>query len=350
MKILYIGWVNSKNIGDELMLGCFKKLAKKKFGEECVVHGIMCNEKFNSFEEYDVICLGGGSILMYGFVDVLYRALEKGKKVMIWGSGYDSMDEFKEIDRVMHRKFAYIYSDLTEEKLEILGEKACFFGVRGEITWKILERSNVNMNNIILSGDPGFLLEGDGKENPFGFNKKNNFVGINVGTSMNKIYGENEEKIFEELSKVTNELTKSGYNIYLYSMWPNDTEIISKFYKRLNEPNKVICDLKNRKGEELVDIIKHCIFTINFKLHGNIISAVSGTPFICLGYRLKCYDFVKSIDCENLIVSTGSHKFYRDVKRIINNIEKNNEIISGKILRKINSYKKILEKSLDSLI
>ncbi|MGG5460995.1 hypothetical protein [Clostridium sp. B9] len=60
MKILYIGWVGSKNIGDELMLDCFKNLAKEKFGMGCVVHGIMCGENFNDFDKYDVVCLGGG--------------------------------------------------------------------------------------------------------------------------------------------------------------------------------------------------------------------------------------------------------------------------------------------------
>ncbi|MGG5460996.1 polysaccharide pyruvyl transferase family protein [Clostridium sp. B9] len=287
---------------------------------------------------------------MHGFVNVLHRALKSGKKVMVWGSAYDSLDEFKSIDGLMNRKYVYIYPDLTEEKLYELSKKASFFGVRGPITYKILERSNIDMSKVILSGDPGFLLKGKGKENPFGFKKKNKFVGINVGTSMNRIYGGDEERIFNELSKIANELIDSGYSIYLYSMWPKDTESILKFYKSLDKPHKVICDLENRKGEDLVDIIRECTFTINFKLHSNIISAVAGVPFVCLGYRLKCYDFAKSIECENLVVSTGSTKFYREVKRVIANIERNNEVISGKIIRKISSYKKILDKSLDNLI
>lgn len=350
MKILYIGWIGCNNVGDELMFSCFKKLAKEKLGEETIIKGILCNEKYDSFEGYDIVCLGGGSILIEGFIDVIFRALEKGKKIIVWGTGYDSLDEISYIFDLLKRNFVYLYPDLTEEKINLISKKAMFFGVRGPITYRILEKSNVYMSNVLLSGDPGFLIEGSGKENKFKFNKNDNVVGINIGTSMNAIYGRDEEKILNSFIKISNYLIELGYKIYLYSVWPKDNDIILNLYNKIESPKNVICDIDKKSGEELFDVIKNCVFTINFKLHGNILSATAGVPFICLGYRLKCFDFVESIDCEDLIIKTDSNDIYEELKTKVSYIELNKDYICKKMKRKINTYKSILYKTFERFL
>ena len=350
MKILYIGWVGYKNIGDELMLENFKKLAKEKLGSDCIIKATMCSENFDNFNGYDVVCLGGGSILSEGFINVIYRALEQDKKIIIWGSGYDDIFEEEFCQMISKSEFAYIYSDLIEEKLDEIAKKANFFGVRGPITHRILKKSNLDISNIILSGDPGLLLEEEKFNNPYTFKKEDKYVGINVGTMFNKVYGGNEERVFEALLRVANDLISSGYKIYLYSMWPNDLDRILYFYNSIEETKNVILDMENRKGHELLTIIKNCVFTINFKLHANVISAAASVPFVCLGYRLKCYDFVKSLNQERLLVSTGSENIYEDVSRKIKYLKSNGEKVEKELENKVNIYKEKLRKSLDNLI
>lgn len=346
MNILYLGWVGANNIGDELMLDNFRRLAKVKYGEDCTVTGLFCPEEYNDFEKYDLVCLGGGSILLEGFIAVLYRALEQGKKVMVWGSGYDDLLGSEFIERLEKSYISpYIYSDLTEEKLNEIAKKADFFGVRGPLTYKILEKSNIDMTKVIISGDPGFLLESaDLKEKGtnLNFTKEDKVVGVNMGTSYNNIYGGREDLLQEELVQVCKNLLKNGYKIYLYAMWPTDLDLVLSLYKKLPESENIILDIYIHSGDELVGIMENCVFTINFKLHGNIASAMARVPFICLGYRLKAYDFVKSIECEELNIPTDTKNIVDEIEKCIALIEKNEDEIVKKIDRNILKYKELI--------
>lgn len=41
---------------------------------------------------YDTVVIGGGSLLVPGYVDVAYRAVQQKKQLLIWGSGYDTQE------------------------------------------------------------------------------------------------------------------------------------------------------------------------------------------------------------------------------------------------------------------
>ena len=163
-----------------------------------------------------------------------------------------------------------------------------------------------------------------------------------MGTSYNRIYGGREDLVEEELIKVCKNLLKNGYRLYLYAMWPTDLDFVLKLYKKLPKSKDVILDIFIHSGEELVSIMKNCIFTINLKLHGNVASAVARVPFICLGYRLKAYDLVKSIECEELNIPTNSPNIAEDIEKCIIFIEKNKDEIIEKIDRNIKKYTDII--------
>lgn len=350
MKILYLGWVGADNIGDQLMFDNFKKLCSDKYGEECTVTPLFCGEEYDDFDNYDLVCLGGGSILLEGFIGVLYRAVKAGKKVMVWGAGYDDLLGKEFIERIETSYISpYIYSDLTEVKLNEIAKKTDFFGVRGPLTYKILEKSNIDMTNVVISGDPGFLLEGTQlyeKGTNLNFSKKDKVVGINMGTSYNRIYGGREDIVSEALIKVCGNLLRKGYKLYIYSMWPTDLDYALDIYKRLPESENVILDIVIHSGEELVSIMENCVLTINLKLHGNIASAIAKVPFVCLGYRLKAYDLLKSIDCEELNVPTDTENLEDEIEKCIDYIQNNEEILLKKIEENIARYITVLKKSI----
>lgn len=351
MRILYLGWVGANNVGDELMLENFKALAYKKFGPKCRVTGIFPSEAYNNFAIYDMVVLGGGSVLLEGFINIMYRALEQGKRIMIWGTGYDELLGEKFINRIENSYISpYIYSDATEVKLNEIAKKADFFGVRGPLTYKILEKSNVDMSKVFISGDVGFLLEGEELDmagTNLDFTKEDKVVAVNVGTSNNRIYGQREDVVIESVTRACNKLIKQGYKIYLYSVWTRDLDYSLQVYQRLEPSSEVILDLVIHSGSELVTIMQNCIFSINFKLHGNVISAVAGTPFICLGYRLKAYDLLKSIDCEDLNISTDKENLEEEILNKVLYIQENSEAIIEKMANNIEKYKQIQLKTFD---
>lgn len=349
MKILYLGWIGANNLGDDLMFNIFKEYIAKEKGDDYSIDGLFPNPNYNNFNNYDLVCLGGGSILLKGFINVLYNAIKAGKKVIIWGSAFDSDLSLEYIDRIENSSLPiYIYSDTTEFQLNEISKKALFFGVRGSLTYNILKNSYVDMNNIVISGDPGFLLE-ESDESKAKFEKDDNVVGINFGTSNNYIYGKNENYVEEELVKICNTLLDEGYKLYLFALWDRDLDFISHLYSQLNKHENVILDLDIHDAKDFVSIIKNCVFTINLKLHANVISAVANVPFISLGYRVKSYELLKSLDLENLNIFTNEKKLEEKILNKIEFINKNSDSIKKTLIKKINEYKEIHYKLLSKI-
>ena len=91
-------------------------------------------------------------------------------------------------------RYLPIYSDEIEEKLNNIENNTEFFWVRGPLTYKILQKSNINMDKIIISDDSGFLLEPSSADSitpNLKFSLKDKYIGINFSTSFNNIYGKN---------------------------------------------------------------------------------------------------------------------------------------------------------------
>lgn len=347
MKALYLGWLGAHNVGDDIMFENFKRVINEQSNEEWEVTPLFPSEEENNFAKYDLVCIGGGSILLEGYIGVLYRALEQGKKVMVWGAGYDDLMGEDFISRIEKSNIPpYIYSDACEEKLNHLAKKVVFWGVRGPLTYRILEKSNIDINKVVISGDPGLLLKKDvlqEKGTNLNFIKADRVVAINFGTSFNKIYGGKEELVEEALIGTCKKLLNDGYKIYLYPMCPADLDSILSMYKKLSKTDNIILDIVVHSGGELASILSNCVFSINFKLHGNVISAVAKIPFICLGYRLKAYDFMKSIECEELNIPTDAQNMQQEIEKRIEIIQRNEKQIIEKIEKNINKYIKILE-------
>jgi len=60
--------------------------------------------------------------------------------------------------------------------------------------------------------------------------------------------------------------------------------------------------LRDRHG--VMNMLQHCTFTINLKLHANYLSLGAGVPFVALGYRFKVFDFFKSLELDDFIIAT----------------------------------------------
>lgn len=205
------------------------------------------------------------------------------------------------------------------------------------------------MDKIIISGDSGFLLEpssADSIPSNLKFSLKDKYIGVNFGTSFNNIYGKNESKILNDMIVVCKALINQGYKLYLYSMWHKDLDSLTKLYKCINMKEKVKLDLNIRDAKVTAAILKNCLFTINLKLHANIISAVSNTPFICLGYRLKPHDLMQSINCSDLIITTDNKNLISNIMSKVTYITNNQSQIKQTLTSSIAKYKSILKQSL----
>ena len=305
---------------------------------------IICKdvEKVKVSKEYDVVVLGGGSLLSIKRIDFIYEQMNLGSRIFIWGSGCDYFDKESLKALTENNKLIKVYPDNINKIIYNISNKCEFFGVRGPLTYNALQNCTNNFNKIIISGDVGFLLKEKNLNNDIpikGINDDSKIVAVNWGTSKNNIYGQNEKNIEDNLVKICKYLLNNNYIVYLYKMRTKDTDSILQLYKRVGPHRNLILDTNLYSGGELLSILKKCFFSINFKLHGNVISATANTPFICLGYRSKCFDFVQSIGCDKLIVSTDELNIYSEVICRTEYIVNNYDEIKTTMQNHINDYR-----------
>ncbi|MGL4911645.1 MAG: polysaccharide pyruvyl transferase family protein [Romboutsia sp.] len=346
-KVFYIGDIEYKSLDNELRFECFKKVFYK-YLDSSKYSLVYSNPDINLYDikDYHTIVLGGGSILVDDYLDIIYNGIQSNKNIIIWGSGCDLPS--KEFINVLENSNdpPYFYSYSSEEKLQELSKYCGYIGVSGPLTYKLLNKSFIDTSNILISGDPGFLLSEKkiNKNNPiFNFSDREKIIAVNWGTCTNEMYGQNESHIEDILSKTCNILIDRGYKIYIYSIDKNDISSCQSLYKKINNKDSVILDTNIYYSGEILSILKKSYISINLKLHANIISSVANIPFICLGYSFKCVDFVKSIGCEELLLFTDEISSHQDFIDQINYINNNYNSIINIINNKIESYNFILE-------
>lgn len=344
-RILYIGWIGFNNLGDELLWNLFKDTCGKYFTKDQIditpsVPGI----DLKKIESYDTVILGGGSLLLPGYLEILQDAIRKGKSVIIWGSGLDWIEK-RNLDLLAENKLDSMEQNFKQKDIEVLDEvieKALFVGVRGPLTKKAIEImiGHEKAKKVEIIGDPGLLLQ----EPAVGIVKEN-LIGINWGTTFNRLYGGNEKLVEKQLVEAAKKLIQQGYKILLYTVWPTDTPYCERLYKAINDPANVVLDKKLYKEQELMKVLSKCKATINFKLHANYLSLTAKTPAIALGYRFKVFDNAALLGFQHLVISTDSTQITQEILNCIEAIEKN----GTKIIREYQSTKKKYTPLLESI-
>lgn len=342
-KILYIGWLGFNNLGDELMWEMFRDLSGKYLDpSEYQVIPSLPGVNLKDTSPYDVVVLGGGSLLIPGYIDILHQAVKNRKKTMIWGSGHDRLE------KVHVNNQGKIVSDLVQSKnnqsvmLTEIMQDVAFCGIRGPLTYQYLEQIHVPMDKVRISGDPGYLLSLPHSEHKGGQSRAP-IIGINWGTAYNKIYGQNEMLVEDALVRAAHRYIGEGYKIYIYAVWGPDRTACKRLYDKIGQPDQTILDLELHNCQQLMNIVQHFTMTVNFKLHANILSAAAGVPFICLGYRFKCLDFVHSLNLSNSLIPTDSPALEEDIIKAMIHAQNHRVEIVEAIEFHQEQYKKLLE-------
>ncbi|WP_152657819.1 polysaccharide pyruvyl transferase family protein [Oceanobacillus sp. CFH 90083] len=341
--VIYIGWIGYNNLGDELMFECFKK-EFFKLGDTYKLD-LVNNEKRYldnaALQNYDLIVLGGGSILSGAaypiqpyIMETLYQALQMNKKVMIWGSGIDWVPKDYLSDRQNINVITANMTDTFHKNLNTVFHECVWSGVRGPLTKQFLQDAGVT-NEVKVSGDPAFLLPNALDTDPFSdnFSSNDKIIGVNWGTSFDNIYGRNEITLENQLAAALNQLISQGYKIYFYLMWDADSEPTKRLAAKLNDPSSYQLDNNVYTAAESIALIKHFTLTINFKLHANYLSLAAGVPFIALGYRFKIFDFVRSVGLDQLAIATDDAELERKIMDLI-------EIINSSYTELVNTMAK----------
>lgn len=87
-------------------------------------------------------------------------------------------------------------------------------------------------------------------------------------------------------------------------------------------------------------------FTINCKLHPNLLLLSSGVPCILLGYRFVVFDMADLLDMQNYVISTGTTDLKTDILKLVPEIEKNGEKIIQKYQKLQKVYNPLIRKAI----
>lgn len=326
-KILYVGWIGFNNFGDEWMWTMFQQMSNRHLNsKKYKVIPSLPGVDLKELSEYDTIVLGGGSLLIPGYVDVMHQAMRENKRIMIWGSGHDRLNRLvANHDRTFSSEPAN-HSEKYCNMIQEVVHNATYCCIRGPWTQDYLQECKVSLENVKISGDPAMLtsppeIKKDHKRS------EERWIGINWGTSYNRIYGKNEEQVENEIAFAAQRWIRQGYKVYIYIVWGPDLKSAKKLQQKIGFPEQVVLDPKVHTLESYLQFISNFDFTVNLKLHANILSAAANVPFICLGYRFKSYDFIHSMNLPNMIIPTHCSQIEADLLDTSTYILNNREFI-----------------------
>lgn len=326
-KILYLGWIGYNNFGDEWMWNMFQQMSNYYLDQDKYqIIPSFPGVDLKDISGYDAIVLGGGSLIIPGYLDIMYEATQQNKCTVIWGSGHDRLNRLITNNDKTFSPESENHSGKYRRMLQEVVHNAAYCGIRGPWTQNYLEECGVSLEHVTVSGDPAMLtpplvLEKNGE------NSQKRWIGINWGTSYNRIYGKNEEKVEDELAFAAQRWIREGFNIYIYIVWNPDLQSAQRLQQKIGLPKHIVLDTKVHTLESYLQLISKCHFTVNLKVHANILSAAANIPFICLGYRFKSYDFVYSMNLPDIIIPTNFPQIEEALLHTAAHIQNNKESI-----------------------
>lgn len=252
-KVLYLGWIGFHNLGDEWMWEMFQAMsdAHLKKEEHLVIPSIP-QVDWKNVSQYDTIVLGGGSLIIPGYVDLVYEALELGKTIVIWGSGHDRLHKWAPSPDGQLKPEPADESVLYRLKLKAVFAHSAYCGVRGPWTKDYIASLGALPKQLAISGDSAMLmnaLKPLSAQQPAGTTQaQSRTIGINWGTSYNRIYGGSEERVEDALAEAGRSLLALGYRLHLYSVWGADETAQARLYRKLGMNEHVTFDPKDRKS------------------------------------------------------------------------------------------------------
>jgi polysaccharide pyruvyl transferase WcaK-like protein len=195
-----------------------------------------------------------------------------------------------------------------------------FFGVRGEQSQAVLKRHGIKS---IVTGDSALYLKSDSN-----ITSEFDLIGVNiVGEEMQRTGS--KELVTKSVHNFCKKMIAQGHRIALIPCCINDRE--SMLSLRASQPEKF--EFIDFWGEEInqdlplfFDQLKRCQFILAERLHAAVFSALLNIPFLSIGYKAKCYDFVSSLKLpHDLIIEPeklmGGEEIYNYYKAIVNQDE-----------------------------
>lgn len=204
------------------------------------------------------------------------RIREKGNTTILWGTSIEP--------NVLEN--AEILDDLNKYSLIF---------ARESITYEALCKKGLK-NKTYLFPDPAFAMKPAHSFLPEELKGKK-IVGINISPLIFK-YEEGDNVIKDGYDKIIRYLlNETDYEImfvpHVVKKNNNDKTVINRFTKQYNSSR--ICELENRRADEIKYCISQCDFFVGARTHSTIAAYSSCVPTLVIGYSVKASGIAKDI-------------------------------------------------------
>lgn len=381
VKILISGWYGHGNIGDEAILQGMIDTFGEELGAKVtafsdrpfytekhhqirafrqiplniklLIKGILDKsflKSIKAIKECDVFIMGGGGFLSdwtpsvpFSWLKQFYLAKKYRKKTMLYGIG---AGPFRTKKGMFWMKFFinnYVDTVTTRDKKSK--------------EW--LLKCGVDSKKITVTGDQAIKMKNKYSNDliNINFDKSKKNIGFIITPYLkgkdNKKYIE-LKNIFEKALKKLSEDKKR--KIYLIPFQDNiDYMYCKEIIKELNFPRNI--ELLSIPGDHMLtkNILANLDYVVSLRLHGNILAALTNTPFIPIVYHHKTYEFCKRLGWDyNLQYGDGFNwdKSTFDENELISMMETfegENKDLRRELLEKFKKYSEKERKNIEEL-
>ena len=311
MKIQYVGWLSTDNLGDIALYQAIKRLFQPYSVDA-------------SIPDPDAVMIGGGTLLFRStFLEDVRRAVEASQHSFTFGTG------------VAHPDFVEVFRpDSWKSALD-----RCFYvGVRGPDSLQLL-RDHGFSGPVEVIGDPALLLR---QESAKAQNSGRRSVAINICNPRRaRSWGFDNERVRISVVQAATQLIQSGCLLTFISLDSRSDRYIQSAVSEICSPDRIAFVAGYKSLEHTLDTLASAHLVIGEKLHATVLAAAAGTPFVSLAYQPKCSDFAKSLGMEELLIPLG-RVTAADILARIEYVEEHRAEIIDRMLANVSFYREKL--------
>jgi len=317
---LYLGWVGHYNTGDEALFQIIQEqfvrsglelsvgVSLYPFSPSANCKQVLIDVRSNG--AYDFIILGGGTILTDDKYHCELSAAQAANiPVFVAGSGMNPSTSL-----YFGETFQYEAEDQLKwiERFGRTGSTG-YGGVRGLWSMNVVQHF-FPLTKLKVLGDAGMLMSSQWERPTFvPYTIRENWVAVGYGWTLTNgktaddIYHQNMDEALDiAFAQFVSDLMIEGvHDVVLYAMDPASHEASWKLSVRVMEymktkhietnVSKLYLIPQILDSYSLASLFTHSKVTVNYKLHGSILSAAVGTPFVAVAYHSKSWDFVSDL-------------------------------------------------------
>lgn len=284
----YIGWAGHGNLGDDACLQAIRRLMGP-------------NELEGTGATGSRPCIVGGGTLLYGdaFLRPALSACQAGLPLAVLGSGVDLAVPLAE------------WEPARRDGWQQVLRHASAVGVRGARSLQAVRELGASDARVI--GDPALLLAPP--RPAVSGNRDRDLVLINLGSDFDPPCG--QLKLVAEAIDLVRWLTKLGMRVEYFALRNNEFDdrragrLIAQTGIPVHRPHLGTVLTKIRQAN----------FVVSLRLHGAVLAAACGVPFVSLAYWPKHVDFVESMQVPELLVDLAAGCDWRAVRQVIERID-----------------------------